>query len=136
MVFAGHGALLPVLPRADEEPDPPKTPLETAQRFLELWQEQKPGEMYDLVSAEARATISKEDFIKRYNAIAEEVTVTGIDYQLGPNVVEEDTEIPVDVTIHTSFFGDIEQGNRITLVEEETSLAASPEATPERREEW
>src|SRR4030067_2642827 len=119
-----------------KQPDPPKTPLESAQRFFNLWKEKEYGDMYDLVSAEARATISKEDFIKRYNAIAEEATVTGIDYELGPNVVEEDTEMPVDVTIHTSFFGDIEQGNRITLVQEETSLPASPEATPERRREW
>jgi len=123
-------------PSSDSEPEPPKTPLETAQRFLDLWQEQEYGEMYDLVSAEARVTISKEDFIKRYNAIAEEATITGIDYELGPNVVDEDTEIPVNVTIHTSFFGDIEQGNRITLVREEVALPASPQATPEHRQEW
>ena len=47
-----------------KQPDPPKTPLETAQRFLNLWKERKYGDMYDLVSAEARATISKEDFVK------------------------------------------------------------------------
>jgi penicillin-binding protein 2 len=120
----------------DPEPDPPKTPLETAQRFLDHWQAQEYGEMYGLVSAEARATISKEDFIKRYDAIAEEATITGIDYELGPNVVDEDTEIPVDVTVHTTFFGDIEQGNRIVLVREEITLPASPEATPDSREEW
>ena len=123
-------------PSSEPEPEPPKTPLETAQRFLGLWQQQKYGEMYGLVSAEARATIGKEDFIKRYNAIAEEATITGIDYELGPNVVDEDTEIPLNVTIHTSFFGDIEQGNRITLVQEEVALPASPQATPERRQEW
>ncbi|TET99246.1 MAG: hypothetical protein E3J29_02885, partial [Dehalococcoidia bacterium] len=121
---------------SDPEPEPPKTPLETAQRFLDLWQEEEPGEMYGLVSAEARATISKEDFIKRYNAIAEEATITGIDYELGPNVVEDDTEIPLEVTIHTSFFGDIRQENRITLVQEEVTLPASPQATPKRRQEW
>jgi len=121
---------------SDPEPEPPKTPLETAQRFLDLWQEEEPGKMYGLVSAEARATISKEDFIKRYNVIAEEATITGIDYELGPNVVEDDTEIPLEVTIHTSFFGDIRQENRITLVQEEVALPASPQATPERRQEW
>lgn len=124
-------------PTPDAEPEPPKTPLETAQRFLDLWQKQEHGEMYDLISAESRATISKEDFVKRYSAIADEATITGIDYELGPNVVEEDTEIPVNVTIHTSFFGDIKQGNRITLVREEVALAARRgRATPERREEW
>ena len=119
-----------------KQPDPPKTPLETAQRFFDLWQEKEYGDMYDLISAEARAIISKEDFVKRYNAIAEEATITGIDYETGPNVVEEDTEIPVEVTIHTTFFGDISQGNRITLVQEDTALAASPEATPDTRKEW
>ncbi len=100
------------------EPEPPKTPLETAQRYLDLWQKQEYGEMYALVSVEAHATISKEDFIKRYSAIADEATITGIDVEIGPNVVEEDTDIPVDVTIHTTFFGDIHQGQRIPLVQD------------------
>src|SRR3990172_7676642 len=119
-----------------KQPDPPKTSLETAQRFFDLWKEKEHGEMYDLISAEARATISKEDFVKRYNAIAEEATITGIDYETGPNVVEEDTEIPVEVTISTVFFGDIEQSNRVTLVREDVPLPASPEATPDTRKEW
>ena len=68
-----------------KQPDPPKTPLETAQRFFDLWKEKEYGDMYDLVSAEARATISKEDFVKRYNAIADEATITGTDYEAGPN---------------------------------------------------
>ena len=62
----------------EAETKPPETPLETAQRFLDLWQEQEHGKMYDLVSAEARASISKEDFVKRYNDIADEATITGI----------------------------------------------------------
>ncbi len=118
------------------ETKPPKTPLETAQRFLDLWQEQEYGRMYELVSAEARASVSKEDFVKRYNDIADEATITGIDYELGPNVVDDDTEIPVSVTIHTSFFGDIDQAQRITLVREEVTVSASAGTTPERREEW
>src|SRR3990170_4493270 len=118
-----------------KQPDPPKTPLETAQRFFDLWKEKEYGDMYDLVSAQARATISKEDFVKRYNAIAEEATISAIDYASGPNVVE-DTEIPVEVTIRTAFFGDIKQANRITLVQEDAPLPASPEATPDTRKEW
>ena len=120
----------------DPEPEPPKTPLETAQRYLGFWQEQEYGEMYALVSAEARAAVSKDDFIKRYSSIAEEATITGIDLEIGPNVVEEDTDIPVDVTLHTTFFGDIHQGQRIPLVQDEITLPASPAATPESRMEW
>ena len=121
---------------SEATPEPPKTPLETAQRFLDLWQEQEYGKMYELLSAEARATISKEDFVKRYNDIADEATITGIDYELGPNVVDDDTEIPVSVTIHTSFFDDINQAQRIILVREEVTVSAPAGTTPERREEW
>ena len=123
-------------PTSEAEPEPPKTPLETAQRYLDLWQRQEYGEMYSLVSAEARAIISKEDFIKRYAAVAEEATITGIDFEIGPNVVEEDTEIPVSVTVHTSFFGDIKQGQRIILVREQISPPTSVGETPVRIEEW
>jgi len=118
------------------ETKPPKTPLETAQRFLDLWQAREYGDMYELISAEARASISKEDFVKRYNDIADEATITGIDYKLGTNVVDDDTEIPVSVTVHTSFFDDINQAQRITLVREEVTVSASADTTPERREEW
>ncbi|MFB3052683.1 MAG: NTF2-like N-terminal transpeptidase domain-containing protein, partial [Dehalococcoidia bacterium] len=121
---------------SEATPEPPKTPLETAQRFLDFWQEQEYGKMYELVSAEARASISKEEFVKRYNDIADEATITGIDYELGPNVVDADTEIPVSVTIHTSFFDDIDQAQRIILVREEVTVSASAGTTPERREEW
>ena len=48
----------------------------------------------------------------------------------------DDTEIPVEVTIHTTFFGDIKQANRITVVREDAPLPASPEATPDTRKEW
>ena len=121
---------------SEATPEPPKTPLETAQRFLDLWQEQEYGKMYELLSAEARATISKEDFVKRYNDIADEATITGIDYELGPNVVDDDTEIPVSLTIHTSFFDDINQAQRIILVREEVTVSAPAGTTPELREEW
>ncbi len=143
------GVLLPVVlliisacgasggePASQATPEPPKTPLETAQRYLDLWQRQEYGEMYSLVSAEARVTISKEDFITRYTSIAEVATITGIDFEIGPNVVDEDTEIPVSVTVHTSFFGDIKQGQRIILVQEEISAPASAGETPARSEEW
>lgn len=123
-------------PSSEPEREPPRTPLETAQRFLDLWQEQEYGEMYGLASAEARATISKEDFIKRYEAIAEEATITGIDYEVAAETAADATGVPVTVTIHTTFFGDIRQDNTVPVVRDEVALAASPEATPERRQEW
>ncbi len=40
------------------------------------------------------------------------------------------------VTVHTSFFGDVVQENAIPLTKETVALPASPEATPETRDEW
>lgn len=120
----------------DAEPDPPKTPLETAQRFLDLWQDGEHGEMYELISAEARAGITKEDFVKRYDAIADESTIDGIDYELGANVTAGDEEVVVDVTIHTAFFGDITQGQRVFLVREEVTRPGEEGETPQTAEEW
>ena len=37
-----------------KEQEPPKTPEETAERFLSLWKERKYTEMYDFVSSEAQ----------------------------------------------------------------------------------
>jgi penicillin-binding protein 2 len=117
------------------ELEPPETPLETAQRFLDLWQAEEYGEMYELISAEARATISREDFVARYDAIADEATISGIEYELGPNVTEGDTEVVVEVTVQTSFFGDLVQAQRIPLVREEAARAGE-DGSPVVEEGW
>jgi penicillin-binding protein 2 len=123
-------------PNGETEREPPKTSLETAQRFLDLWREGEYGEMYELISAEARAGITKEDFVKRYDAIAEEATIEGVDYELGPNVTDEDEEVVVDVTIHSAFFGDIVQEQRVVLLREEVSRPGKDGESPQVAEEW
>lgn len=109
----------------------PQTPLEVAERFLSLWQQKRYSDMYDLISSEAQATIARDKFIDRYEAIAEEATITGIDYQLPSVVGQGATEVPFTVTIHTTFFGDIFQENVIPL----TSEGEDP-AQPQLRIQW
>jgi len=116
--------------------EPPKTPLETAQRFFDLWQDKEYGEMYELISAEARATISKEDFVKRYDAIASEATITGVDHEVAPNVVEDEEEIRLNVTLHSTFFGDIVQEQRVPLVREKVETKSSSSEEPVSRDQW
>jgi penicillin-binding protein 2 len=128
----------------DAEPqqtEPPETPEETAERFLTLWKERKYADMYALVSSSARAAITLEDFVGRYEAIAEEATITDVDFTLMPSATAAPGEISYSVIIYTSFFGELQQENAMTLVEEEIAQA-TPEAggeAPTKREwrvEW
>jgi penicillin-binding protein 2 len=123
-----------------EETEAPKSPLETAERWLELWSDAKYAQMYDLVSTEARALINEEDFVARYEAITEEARITEIEYTItepAPGV----TDVPFEVTFRTSFFGDIPQDNVMPMVREEitvpaTTQGADPNVTQEWRVQW
>ena len=59
----------------------PKTPEEAVERFLSLWQQKDYSALYDLLSTEAQAGIARDKFVGRYEAIADEATITGIDYR-------------------------------------------------------
>jgi len=119
-----------------EVTEPPKTPEDTAERFLTLWKERKYGEMYDLVSTDVRATIDRQKFIERYEAITDEATISDLDFELKPAATTETVEIPFSVTIHTGFFGDIEEDNALPLVKEAIEQPAPSGETPRTREEW
>jgi len=126
---------------------PPQTPEETAQHFLSLWQQKDYSGMYDLVTTEVQAGVDRDKFVARYEAIADEATITGIEFEVKAPASAPETpaaraspakgiEMPVTVTIHTSFFGDIEQETVIPVVKEAVPLPASPGASPKTREEW
>jgi len=121
---------------ADVERKQPETPRETAERFLSLWQSKDYDAMYGLLSLEAQATIARDKFVGRYDAIAEEATITSIDYEVGQPEAATENTFPVTVTIHTAFFGDIQQENAIPLVRDQVALPASPEATAETSDQW
>jgi penicillin-binding protein 2 len=113
------------------EARPPETPLAVADRFLSLWHAEDYSAMYDLLSAESRATIERSAFVDRYQAIAEEATITGVDYYI-PHVVAPDRDsVPATVTIHTDFFGDIVQENSVPLV-----LEAAPSSESDEEGWW
>jgi penicillin-binding protein 2 len=106
----------------------PRSPREVAQEFLRRWQAQDYQGMYALVSSEVQAQVPQEQFVQRYQAIAEEATITGIDFELLRP--QDGASYPYRVTIHTVFFGDIVQENALPLVEEEAMGEGGP------RREW
>lgn len=128
---------------ASDEPDLPKNPLEAAEQFFDSWKAGDYAAMYRLLSLEAKAAIEQQAFVDRYKAITDEATIAGIDYEIetgtvaaSTGTVAEPAAVPVTVTIHTTFFGDIVQENAVPIVHDTVTLPASPEATPETRQEW
>ncbi len=89
-----------------------------AEQFLRLWQGGDYNAMYDLVASSSQAEITREKFVGRYQAIAEEATITGVSYIFDPSPDGAATELPFSVTFHTAFFGDILDVNRMTLARE------------------
>ncbi len=121
--------------------DAPKTPQETAERFLSLWKEGKYSDMYDLISVESQAKIERDKFTGRYDAIRDEARIADLDYQLGTKspaaAATGGTQVPFSVAFHTTFFGDINEQNSMTLVREQVPLPASPEGEKAKTsEEW
>jgi penicillin-binding protein 2 len=119
-----------------EQPtDPPENPREAGEQFLELWQSGRFDDMYDLLSSESRLDIDRETFVGRYEAITDEATITGFDYELLPGVSSDVEEVRYSITFRTTFFGDITETNAIPLVKEE--IASEGTGTPAAtKSEW
>jgi penicillin-binding protein 2 len=103
---------------APPSPTPAPSSSSVAEQFLALWQEGRYSDMYDLLASSAQDEISREDFVARYQAIADEATMTGVSYLFQASPDPEASELPFSVTISTTFFGDIPQMNTMELVNE------------------
>ncbi len=63
----------------DDAPTPePSSPRDAAERWLKLWKDRRYSDMYDLVSPDVQATIDRETFVGRYEAITEEARLTSM----------------------------------------------------------
>jgi len=103
---------------APPSPTPAPSSSSVAEEFLGLWQEGRYSEMYDLLASSAQAEISREDFVARYQAIAEEATISGVSYLFEASPDPDAAELPFSVTVSTAFFGDIAQVNTMNLVKQ------------------
>jgi len=120
-----------------KEQEPPKTPEETAERFLSLWKERKYNEMYDFVSSEAKLNIASDKFVERYQAITDEATITDLDYQVKAGASPGNADQAFSVTFHTAFFGDIAEDNSMSLLQEQVPQPTTSEnKEAQTRREW
>ncbi|MGA9228308.1 MAG: NTF2-like N-terminal transpeptidase domain-containing protein, partial [Mesobacillus sp.] len=51
------------------------TPEERFSQYVKLWNDQKFDEMYGFLSEEAKGTISKDEFVNRYNKIYKDLEI-------------------------------------------------------------
>ncbi|MBZ4666818.1 penicillin-binding transpeptidase domain-containing protein [Mahella sp.] len=98
---------------------PPK-PEETAQHFLSLWQKQQYANMYELLTANAKASIDEQSFANRYKNIFDGMELQAMEYNIGTPSISEDNKdaasIPLSITFRTSTIGDITLSYKMQLI--------------------
>ncbi len=129
-LMGGGGSKSSPTPEVIEDPDSPR---EVAHEFLRRWQAKDYQGMYALVSSDVQAQVTQDTFVRRYQAIAEEATIAGIDFELLRP--QNGDAYPYRVIIHTVFFGDIVQENALPLVQEGVPTAGGG-AKREWRVRW
>lgn len=105
-------------PRATITLAPPAAQV-TARIFLEAWSQNNFAAMYAALAPAAQTKISQQDFIKRYNDIVREATITKISPTL-TGIVEEGATATAQfrVKYETALLGVIEQENLFSMVRE------------------
>lgn len=96
-------------------PEPRQALVEVVQAYLDRWSAGDYDGLYDLISPDAQAGVTRQDFIGRYEAIATEAELTEIRATVDgePNL---QTEVPIRVEMQSSAVGTITEANRVPLV--------------------
>ncbi|MBI2942192.1 MAG: penicillin-binding protein 2 [Chloroflexi bacterium] len=103
----------------------PASPVGIAEAYLRAWQQRRYADLYNLLSAEAQRTISRDQFIERYQNITEMATIQTLDARL-LNINPQDyhqgvVELPFRVEVKTRRVGDIVEENYLPLTYENTA---------------
>ena len=95
----------------------PTSPVDVVETFGERWAAGDYGGLYDLLSTDAQATITRQDFIDRYTGIQAEAGLLSVELTLNgePNL---EARAPVTVVFTSSKVGTIEEENLIQLAKE------------------
>jgi penicillin-binding protein 3 len=98
------------------------TPEERFSQYVKLWNDQKFEEMYGFLSEKAKDSISKEEFVSRYNKIYKDLEINElkVSYKQPKEEQEheENAELPFSAKMNSAA-GPIEFDHNATLVKEE-----------------
>ncbi|MEX1158198.1 MAG: penicillin-binding transpeptidase domain-containing protein, partial [Thermomicrobiales bacterium] len=88
---------------------------DVAEAYAKVWSAGNYDQLYDLLSSNAQAFISREDFIARYEGIAVEVGVISLTAEITGG--DDDDELfPMQVEIESSRVGTIEDENLLPVI--------------------
>lgn len=97
----------------------PKRPEDAASAYFAAWQQGQYPAMYDLLSADAQTSISRDAFVRRYTNIHDGIGETKLTAApTGP--VDQNGQLPFSVTRDLAVFGQISETNSLPLVQDET----------------
>ncbi len=115
----------PQVPLITVPPVPTPTPLppsEVAKQYLAAWDEGRYSDMYSLLSKSAQSSISKQQFVERYQAISDEATIIKVDARLAasaantvPSTDGSAVVLPFESRVNTSLVGELVEINSLPM---------------------
>jgi penicillin-binding protein 2 len=102
------------------------SPVDTASAYLAAWSAGRYSDMYDLLASDAKANLSRDAFVQRYQAVSDEATITKIDGQITSTPLVPSglgngasVQVPFTVAFTTIRVGTFQENNSVALVLEE-----------------
>jgi penicillin-binding protein 2 len=92
-----------------------------ARQYLTAWESRQYTDMYGLLGAQARATITRERFVGRHEAISSGATINKVTARLEgqPRVSGATASLPIQVEFETGRFGKFSESNVLPVILEE-----------------
>jgi cell division protein FtsI/penicillin-binding protein 2 len=93
----------------------------TADAYLHAWQREDYEAMYSMLSTGSQQAISQEQFVQKYQSVADEAALKGVDYQnLSEEAIDDTTsKVAYQVSMHTNLIGDITRDTTMDLALED-----------------
>ena len=111
--------LLPAVLSCSSQP----SPYTVMESYLKAWEEGRYSDMYDLLSASAQASISKDKFVQRYQAITEGSTILSVKTSFARDEklakADKEAKLPFTVVMTTGRLGEIREDNVLPVVYEQ-----------------
>ena len=116
ILVLGLVLLLPLLSSCSNKP----SPYTVMGLYLRAWEQARYSDMYDLLSSQAQASITREKFIQRYTSITEGSTILSVktSFNQDEKLAQADkaADLPFSVTMSTARLGEIKEDNVLPVV--------------------
>lgn len=105
----------PAAPTVDPATD---SPTDVVATFAQRWMDGDYEGMYDLLTVASRALVDRQEFVDRYTGIATEAGIGSVEVDVTGSA-NLDTQVPIRVTLRSTYVGDLEQENVVQTRQED-----------------